>query len=393
MPDDGPGLTTVRSHGAAAVALLALAAPPGAGAAPWDRPDDIRAFMVMEVCVDAADQLRPGLAPGDAACTRRRKIREGEPVPYHLHNFPRADAPCRFRQGSVSKDNIPVTRNGVTRIVSYYDQGVDHDCPDATPADPAFGQFDAGREGGSVQWADDSFGFIMGSWSPVSVSYLRSPLCADHPASSQALFRGWVIAPARVTEITAAIGAAVFASKLELGSPAGTFGTCPERYNRGFSTWTRGKVDFHSGLRLEAIVASHYARADRQGGSPGESLQMERTYWTRAFGLTRWEKWGRADWVHPRNHQPAGELARALHAGGACGRGYPMRGSLGESWQVAPADTGDRYGETLADPTAGVVHLWLMTLCQDYTNIVHDADPKPPVWGAKMDAAYWQEDR
>ena len=373
------------------VARAGIAAPPAA-ATPWDAPDDIRAFMVMEVCVDAGDHVRRGLAPTDADCTRRRKIREGEPLPYHLHNFPAAGAPCRQRLGTVAKDNIPVTKGGVTRIVSFYDQGVDHDCADAAPSDPWFGRSDPGREGGSVQWADAAFGFIMGSWSPVSPSYLRSPLCADHPDSSRALFRGWVIAPAHVPDITTAIGFGVFPSKLDLGSPAATFGHCPDHFNRGFSTWTRTEAGFRSGLRLEAIVASHYSRADRRGTSPGDSLQLERTYWTREFGLSRWEKWAREDWVHPRSYRPVAELAQALHKGGACGRGLPLRGPIGEALLVAPADTAYRYGERLTDSASGVAHLWFMTLCHDYTNIVRDPDPAPPVWGGVMDDAYWRED-
>lgn len=372
---------------AACVARAAAGPPPDA----WNDPGDIRSFMVMTVCADASDQVIRGLSPLDAACTTRRKIRPGEAIPYHLHNFPPADAPCRARQGSVSKDNVPVIRNGVARIVSYYDRAAAAGCDDEPSAEqPAAA--DPGKRGGSVQWADEAFGFIMGSWSPVSLSYLRAPGCAAHPSSSEAMFRGWVIAPSRTAAITQAIGYGVFASKLDLGSPARTFGACPPHYHRSFNTWTRAEsVPFRSGARLGAIIASHYARADAPGASPGASEQMERTYWTAEFGLTRWEKWARADWVNPRNHRSAAELARIVRDTGTCGRGHPMAGKIGTALAVTPADTQDGYGERLTSEAGGTQ--WLMTLCQDYSNIVMDADPGPPAWAATMDPAYWQVDR
>src|SRR5215475_4602298 len=109
--------------------------------------NNIYDFMVMDVCVDSSNNVLGNLTPADPQCIHRRNINPGEPVPYHLHNF---DTGCDPDVGTVSKDNIPVVKNGITRVVSYYDHDIKGSCRKA----PADRQSDAQQDGGSVQWYD-----------------------------------------------------------------------------------------------------------------------------------------------------------------------------------------------------------------------------------------------
>ncbi|WP_026868994.1 hypothetical protein [Inquilinus limosus] len=376
----------------AALALaagLAAAPPPARAQAESDKLID---FMIMDVCVDQHDRILPGLAPGDADCTRRRNIRAGEAVPYHLHNFGAPGGPCPQRLGTVSKDNIPIEKRGVTRIVSFYDRGVDHSCPDADPDAPSFGKLDAGREGGSVQWVDERWGYIMGSWSPVALSYWLTPSCAGAPDTSGRFRYGWVIGPATLPPEGQG-GFEVFQSKLVTAKDgrepeAG----CPKRFARPFTMWMRDRFTYKDGRTLDSLISLRFSGSSKDGDGPGRAPQVEITYWTKEFGLTRWEKWARDDWVHPRNRQAAATLGRTLFARDTCSRPYVFRTSPVPGLTIEDSGSKDDYGRVLTDTRTGESHAWHMSLCNDYSNVVKDPDGGlVPPWGQGLSDIFWAE--
>lgn len=62
---------------------------------------------------------------------------------------------------------------------------------------------------------------------------------------------------------------------------------CPAVGERGAGTFfLRGRWTFNSNKVLETIITSHYDRP-----SPDESTAMERIFYTREYGRTRWEAW------------------------------------------------------------------------------------------------------
>jgi hypothetical protein len=141
-----------------------------------------------------------------------------------------------------------------------------------------------------------------------------------------------------------------------------------------------------------SIVSSHFAQVSRDGLSPGNTMQMEQTYWTREFGLSRWEKWAREDWVHPRSGRSAPDLARELRQRGRCGA--PAGGRFDISPRTRFTDApghDDVYARSIVDPATGERQLWLMTLCEDYTNVrvLPAAKSLPDVSGI-ADPAYWK---
>jgi hypothetical protein len=377
----------------AAIAVAAHAAMvcgSGASAQPQIEPNHIYDFLVMDVCVDDRDRIMPALSPADQGCTRRRDIKAGEPIPYHMHNFPRSNGPCKFRLGTISKDHFPVTKNSVTRVVSYYDKGVDRGCSGVQPNEPSFGKDDP-NEGGSVQWYDDKYGFTMGSWSPVASSVFQTPSCSSYPDSSRQFFRGWIIAPAQVPSKNEAPGYGVFESKLFKGTAAAAFARCPASYNRYLATWVRGDFTYRSGLRLDSIVSSHYSRANAAGTSPGASMQMERTYWTREFGLARWEKWAREDWIHPRSGKRVPDLAGAVRLSNSCSKPYDMPEKVSAGLEFGPVSAEGGYSQIVRDTTTSQQYRWHVTICEDYTNIVKDSGGGLVAkWGDHIDNSYWR---
>lgn len=340
-------------------------------------------FMVMQVCTGADGALLKGVAPTDVACLTRRKIQAGETPPYRLRDWPPRDVGCHH--GFIVKYNVPLIRNDITRIVSFTDR---------TSVDGCDGGTDAGGEvarGLSVQWHDDEFGFIMASWSPVAMSSFESPLCRIARGGAARFFHAWILAPAQLPPMGQP-GWGVFPSHVATGPAPGPGTQCPPRFNTGFTLWMVDEMSFGN-ARMTAVVSHHYAQSGAHGASPGQAEQVERTYWTREFGLTRWEKWAREDWIHPRGRGTAKNLAARLFARGRCNEPYSLPADLTPRMQAEKLTGEGTWQQVVSDPKTGERHAWLMTLCEDYTNLVRT----PPSATAlatpgRTDDAYWRPD-
>jgi len=374
---------------ALAVTVALMAAAPGRARAqigPAASANSIYDYMVMDVCVDAGNHIIPGLTPADGQCTRRRKIAPGEPVYYELHNFrPRARG-CAQALGTIAKVNIPVKKAGVTRIVSSYNHNLGAECPDAISTGSSMGGGDLSG-GASVQWYDGGFGYIMGSWSPVALSSFVGPLCSAGPSTSMRFARGWVIGPATPPAQPRVYGYVSLASALQTGPPS--LAACPLLNHAGFTTWVRDTFTFTSGLSLDSIISEHFSRSSDVGDAPGDAEQVERTYWTRAFGLSRWEKWARDDWVNPRTQMTALQQAQAEYRSGNCRTPYSIAATVSPHLAYALTDAPGVFARSIRGPGQTGVHIWYMTLCEDYTNIVKLPGAAKPTWEGGLRDEYW----
>jgi hypothetical protein len=357
------------------IVFLSLGAPA--------RASEIRDFLLMDVCVDDADRILPNLVPGDRACRRRRDIRHGETPPYRLRNFRHQTSVCSRSPSAIFKENFLLTLNGVTRVVSSYSRETDVDCRGAPLERSA-----ASDGGSSVQWHDSEFAFIMGSWSPVSLSSFVTPACANAIRSSERFFRGWVIAPVDLLT-TRRPGFGAFQSAHSTSQPDSLMESCPVRFRKALTTWHIHEVTYRSGVTLDSIVSNHYAQVDRSGSTPGAAMQVERTYWTREFGLTRWEKWARMDWRHIRSGETAPELAKRVRASGRCSSPPRTKIIFNQDFSIQPSENSDFFLEQIEVREKPPETRWVMTLCEDYTNVVRENPPsgmathQPP-------QAYWQ---
>jgi hypothetical protein len=319
-------------------------------------------FMIMDVCLGIDNSILRDAIPGGSNCKRRRDIAAGEQPPYFLQNFASSDAACR--PGMIRKVNLPVQKGKTIRVVSSTERTY---CGSPPASDDEDSQ---GRNGASIQWYDKGYGFIMGSYSPVSLSSFESDLCANDRNSSHRFFRGWVIAPFEVPDI-ASTGFGVFPSKHHAGAPAEAMGPCAKRYNRGLTAWLVDDFTYKSGRKFTSIISSHYSRSAPDAESPGDAMQVEQTYWTRELGLSRWEKWSREDWIHPRSKKTSRELGLRLRQGGRCSS--PPEGTKTYNQQMliesVPASR-YLYEQTIRNKQTGEEHRWFMTLCEDYTNVI-----------------------
>src|SRR5262249_46498266 len=121
--------------------------------------------------------------------------------------------------------------------------------------------------------------------------------------------------------------------------------------------------------------------------------QVERTYWTEEFGISRWEKWARDDWINARSGKSARELAEALFRSGDCGNPYVVPATISAHLAIRPVAIRGVYASALDQPGLTGAHTWYMTLCADYTNIVPDknASGTMPQWGDRISPAYWSQ--
>jgi len=345
-------------------------------------------FMVMDVCVGQNDEILTDRSPIDASCTRRRNIRTDEVPPYALRNFPAGRKDCTAARTIIVKTNAPLSRHGVTRVVSSTNHLPDPDCPRsrAVEEDPDGAN---GPAGASIQWLDEKYGFIMGSWSHVGLSNFNGPACRSNPGSSHRFFRGWLIAPVSLPSQGGA-GSGAFEAARTSSKASALMGACPARYRSALTTWRRGTVRFMAGVEMTAIVSSHYSNIDSAGLTPGDAQQVERTFWTSQLGISRWEKWARLDWVHPRNGMGAPELGKRLVNSGRCSPPAADRVQYNEALSVAPGTISGVYSEIVT--ANGRQQTWVMTLCEDFTNLRIGSLP-PTVEEARQgaDPSYWAE--
>jgi hypothetical protein len=314
-------------------ALVPVAAPAAPMTATVLAGHAIRDFLVMDVCVDERDRPVPGIP---SQCARHRDVRAGEPVGYFAGNYPEVgDKRCFALDGYVRRYSFPLSQVGTHElIVSVLDHGGSElkDCKPGCsckgPRDAAtFGAWDRSEDGVSVLTYDSRYAYIMASKAQSKASYFLGPAC--HTPGAKGIDRfgpTWVISSNPPPQ-AGTWQRGLFESKL-------TVNTVPSAaqctgHRTGFVAWTRDEFDFgpQSNVRLQAIVTEKFANAGDD--NPGDAEQVERSYWTREFGITRWEKWERGDHVR-RDQRDVKEQARHLRAKNTCGKPF------GRSAEVSP---------------------------------------------------------
>jgi hypothetical protein len=363
---------------APACAVALLAAPLAAAAQP-SAPTPIVDVMLMTVCTDSRDSVVLGLAPTDAACTGARKLRPGETPPYRLFDFSAAGGACAGAAGVVSRVNQPVALAGVTRVVSF-DRHVPRSGCQPSGAGSPFGA--------SVQGSDGQYGFIMGDDGPTGlISYDSTTQCRATPHSTTRFARGWVIGPA-TPPAPLVPGYTAINAVLTTGVPATALqAACPTGGALALTDWVLDAMTFTGGLKLSALVSDHYSNGNAAGTGPGTAQQMERTYWTKAFGLTRWEKWARSDWTG--GTAPVATLASTLKAGGTCNAPHAMPAAPAPAMQVGALQSAGGWSQAIRDATTGAQYTWMMVDCDDYTNLDRNPPPDAPSVSASDDG-WWQ---
>ena len=309
---------TVRAAGLAWLGIVALLAgcAPSPTQAQSSRPTD---YLIQMVCVDAADT--PVFADPVDCPDSRRKLRVGEPLPYHkvdIGNF------------QIS-DSFPVAdANGLTLGVQSY---FFTDAFDDDPAFPNQVHHNPARGGYNIMGADEDWVFFRGTsdpgayWQPWWTPDCRAQGWLLYPNSRRAFRRG------------------------EAPSPATFAPGCQGRIRTNASTveWRRVRdqpyvvdlADDSRTRRLDSIIVRHFSAGY---GS------METNYFTREYGATRWEAWRPGEGLTPeflRTRCPGSVFQARFH-----GKAFSMIDCRNWTTLVPPA--GGRWdpdGFAASDPT------------------------------------------
>jgi hypothetical protein len=400
----------MKRHLVGAILLPGLLLALGAAPVQAQVAGPISHFMTMSVCTATSSPTAPaiqGIAPGDTGCKYTRPIMVGETPPYTMRDFApnyiaATHASCPGTYGPLLRANVLATINGVTRSVTMSQTGTATTCLSAAQVGG-----DAGLTDTSVQSSDPStgYGYIMGDSGPNGISLNdaynlfpngattggipSTPVCKTSTPYSAARFaNSWVIG---LSPVSASLpGPIQFATvNLQNTSPdeftaeqqAGV--TCSTPYVGSFHIWRDDWFMFFSGRQLQTVVAAHYAQAAANNAGPGAAQEMERTYWTGEFGLSRWEKWTRDDLLV--NGVASNVTAKQLlsHAvcaqvGRAAGVPYPIVTNASDSHTSGSMVLSSVNGvyQKVVGPD-GVSHSWYLTLCADYTNIDRSVTGQP----------------
>jgi hypothetical protein len=320
-------------------ALCALAAArPNASARAADARQAAIDVLVQDVCVDDHDHVMPDVTPLDdgGRCTRTRDLRVGEALPYHKDDWANDAGRATRPQGLQRSDSFPVRARGELLIVDTFQFG----------AGPSFDRFSPGDGGQIIRVSRDAASVILTQDSK-GLKYFFGSRCTV-PPQPEALDGSWILfeLPAmseRVSALTAHLQQTL--------DPA----RCPKHLASAYTEFYRADVRYradeahHLTRPLYSIVTDHFSNTSVSG-----SGSMERMYFTKALGLTRWERWQNLDMAQDDGKGDYQRRAARLRASGRCDIRRPAPGRPGS---------------------------WVLVDCREWTNLIgsgRDAGARPP---------------
>jgi hypothetical protein len=302
-----------RIGGPVAAALLFCAFPslvPRATAQIVATPETIRDFMIQNVCLDAAGAVLVGRSPADndPACAAERDLRPGERLPYHKHDHPSPDQRAGAPSGYQRQDSVPVETAGFGTVVEHsFDFG--------DGAGRRFGVFDTGSDGGDALILSPGIVSIGATEDGGAGFQLFVGECTG-PVGPAALTHSWIVVeydPGR----PAPLAGDTIARLNDLTS--GHQDTCPSRFNPAFTRWRvvpfryRAVPGQGAPITLTTLISEHYG-----GANPATADHVERFYFTRELGATRWERWQNANGNARLGAAKIAEMAAGFARSGRC---------------------------------------------------------------------------
>ena len=302
-----------RIGGPVAAALLFcafLSLVPRATAQIVATPETIRDFMIQNVCLDAAGAVLVGRTPidGDRRCAAQRDLRPGEQLPYHKHDHPSSDQQAAMPSGYQRHDSFPVATTGFGTVVEHsFDFGAGEG--------RRFGVFDIGSDGGDALILSPGIVSIGATEDGAGGFQLFVGECTG-PVGPAALTHSWIVVeydPGR----PAPLAGETIARLNDLTS--GHQDTCPSRFNPAFTRWRvvpfryRAVPGQGAPITLTTLISEHYG-----GANPATADHVERFYFTRELGATRWERWQNANGNARLGAAKIAEMAAGFARSGRC---------------------------------------------------------------------------
>jgi hypothetical protein len=299
---------------------LALAIPAAA-----QQNDPLLPFMVQSACLDAAGATIPGRLPFEPGCTRTRPLSAEDPLPYRKHDWPARAQEAALPMGYQASNSLSGTLLGRPAVLQVLDFG---------GGNRAFGRRDPGDGGQVVVLEGRIAGAVMTEDGRSGVHWFQSPACAPGAPAP-----GWLLA---VLPLQGEWQQQV--TRIARGT---TPDRCPAAYVPSLTRWRAARITLpwreastgaRSTVPVESLVSEHYSHA-----SVAASNHLERMWFVRHLGLTRWERWENI----ATSRLPDRERRAALVAGS------------GRCPDIAFSDP----------PAAG----WQMVDCRTWTNMVRAA--------------------
>jgi hypothetical protein len=330
---------------------ISLAAAVFGAAALADEPplvgssETVRDFMIQNICIDGSGAVLEGVSPidGNRRCVTQRDLKPGERLPYHKHDHPAATGERGPLRGYQRHDSFPVE-------TAQFGVVVEHSFDFGEGGRRQFGVFDAGQgDGGDITLlTSPAVSFAATEDGGAGFQLFVGQECRDRVGAA-ALTASWIIAlpnPNRPLE-----GETV-ARLNDLNE--GRQSSCPSRLNAAFTRWYTASVRYRtaeaqgSPVTLTTLISEHYG-----GEHPESADHVERFYFTRELGGTRWERWQSASGNRQFSAPTVTEAAKTFAATGRCSDapvpegGAPMVLIDCREWTriVPPSDpAGDRPG-------------------------------------------------
>jgi hypothetical protein len=290
---------------------------------------NINDFLIQNVCISATGTVLP-YSPTSSMCSSTRDLLPGERLPYHKHDQYGVDANPDAVKGYQRSDSFPSVSLPNT-VVQTLDFGVGGRTFGTKDIGDGFNVFETRGSNASIVATDDAIGGIQ---------FFLAPPCNVNASDLSDINDSWIIAPtvfqAGITQSTT--------TQLMLSH---TLNTCPSRYDQSLTFWEIpiAKLGYTSGDLLQTVISYHYSHPTVDG-----SDHMEKFYFTREFGATRWERWERPNTPY---HTDEKTRADTQAAAGTC------NGSSVAS-------------DHLSD--------WYRVDCREWTNIITGTSSAPQNW-------------
>jgi hypothetical protein len=304
-----PHLAAVFLFASGLAATLGLAGPATAETV-VATSGTFRDVMFQNVCLDPSGAVLAAVAPidGDPRCTAQRDLEPGERLPYHKHDHPSPDQRAAAPAGYQRHDSVPVATAG-------FGIAVEHSFDFGAGEGRRFGVFDTGSDGGDI--AILSPGLVsIGATEDGGAGFQLFVGECQGPVGAAALTRSWIVAafdPGRPAPLEGETVARL--NDLTVGRQD----TCPARFNAAFTSWRTVPFRFRAApgqgtpITLTTLISEHYGGENRATAD-----HVERFYFTRELGGTRWERWQNSNGNAQFGAAQIAEAATRFAATGRC---------------------------------------------------------------------------
>ncbi len=271
--------------------------------------ETVRNFMIQNVCLDDTRRVIERVSPvdGDRRCVGQRNLRPGENLFYHKHDHPAAAAAPR---GNQRHDSFPVETAQFGIVIEHsFDFGVGEG--------RRFGFFDEGRgDGGDITLLTPQASSFAATEDGGGGFQLFVGADCREEVGAAALAGSWIIA---LLDPSGTLRGETVARLNDLKE--GRQSKCPARLNAAFTRWYVQPMTYRAAagqgtpFTLSTLISEHYG-----GEHPKSADHVERFYFTRELGSTRWERWQNPSVSHSFSADQLAKAASDLALSGRCSK-------------------------------------------------------------------------